>query len=295
MAFGLSFGAKKNSSTSTGTVDKDVVGTQNQQTTNNQQTNQNQSTSSTGTQTQTGSSLNTSTNSQSQTGSQAQTGTTTTLDSSVSAALADRVKAILGGGVTDKNLNALSDQIAGRASTFNPAAYVADTVAAAKNSGEQQLQEMNSKYASNIGGTAGTNSMAALLAQRGANDLNASLAGIRAQATATAEDIANKNLTTATGVQGSLADIAAGLTSQLKGATTTTDVKTLTDEITKALGTQAGSTSAQTATSEQQTSQMTQLLQQLQTMLGQSTESTNATTTEKTKGKQSGGGFSLAI
>lgn len=295
MAFGLSFGAKKQSSTTNTTLDKDVLtNTAQTQGTQSAQT-QTGSTSSTGTQSQTGTSLNTGTQSGSTKGQQSQSGTTTTLDQSVSTALADRVKQILGGGITDSSIADLSNAIAGRTNSFNASQFVADTVTAAKTAGEAELQESNSKYQSAIGGSAATNSMAALLAQRGTNDLNASLAGIRANATAQAEDIANKNLTTAAGVQGQLADIAAGLTGQLKGATTTTDMTTLTDELSKILNTQAGSTAQQTQTSEQQTSQMTQLLNQLQTLLGASSESTNLTSTEKVKGKSSGGGASLAI
>src|SRR3546814_15535664 len=68
---------------------------------------------------------------------------------------------------------------------FDPVSFVNDSVAAARNRGEQTLQASNSALGSAIGGTAADNPMAAFLAQRGSNDLAATLAGVRARATQT--------------------------------------------------------------------------------------------------------------
>lgn len=291
MAFGLSFGSKKQSSSTNSTIDKDTTTNvdQTQATTGSTTTTGN--TSSTGSTSQTGNTTNNQSQTSGTTGSQTQTGVTTTLDSAVSDALSGKVQELLSGIDT----GGISSAANSRLGSFNANQYVTDTITAARQAGEAQLQEQQSLYNSAIGGTAGTNSMAALLAQRGRNDLETSLAGIRANAVSTAEGIQNSNLAAAAGATGGVADIVANLGNVLKGATTTSDVSTLTQELSKLLGQNTGTT-AQTGTSTEQTSsQQTQLLQQIVDLLGTTNESTHATEVSKTKGKSSGGGLSLSI
>src|SRR3546814_709458 len=113
---------------------------------------------------------------------------------------------------------------------FDPVSFVNDSVAAARNRGEQTLQESNSALGSAIGGTAADNTMAALLAQRGSNDLAATLAGVRASATQTAAEIARGNVATAAGVNQNTAGTVAEIGNLLKGATTTTSQQSLEEQ-----------------------------------------------------------------
>jgi hypothetical protein len=296
MAFGLSFGKKKSSSEGTATIDKLTDLTGSQQSTSTQsgvtdtstlgQTNSQQAT--TGATSQTQDSLT----SGSTTGRT--TGTTTTLGGDVQDALADRIKSILSGGVTDENISKLSSQISGR-SDFDEAAFVSGIVGQARNRGEQLLQEQNSAFGSNVGGVASTNSMAALMAQRGRNDLDANLAGIEAQAAATAAGINNQNIQTSVSAQTGMAGIAQALATALKGGTTTTDMTQLTDEIQQLIGKTGGITQQNVVGSEtqQQNTQTNQLLQQISDVLTQQSTQETGTETQKMKGKS--GGFGISI
>src|SRR3546814_18469139 len=105
---------------------------------------------------------------------------------------------------------------------FDPVSFVNDSVAAARNRGEQTLQESNSALGSAIGGTAADNTMAAFLAQRGSNDLAATLAGVRASATQTAAEIARGNVDTAAGVNQNTAGTVAEIGNLTTGEPTTT-------------------------------------------------------------------------
>src|SRR3546814_11854942 len=89
----------------------------------------------------------------------------------------------------------------------------------------------NSALGSAIGGTAADNTMAALLAQLGSNDLAATLAGVRASATQTAAEIARGNVATAAGVNQNTAGTVAEIGNLLKGATTTTSQQSLEEQI----------------------------------------------------------------
>src|SRR3546814_16545885 len=73
--------------------------------------------------------------------------------------------------------------------------------------------------------------MAALLAQRGSNDLAATLAGVRASATQTAAEIARGNVATAAGVNQNTAGTVAEIGKLLKGAKTTTRQQSIEEEI----------------------------------------------------------------
>lgn len=298
MAFGISFGKKKQSAQGTATLDKEseLFGSQ-QQTSTQQGTTTTDTTGRTsGTTTQQGAQQQTqdSRNIGSTTGRQ--TGTTTSLDSGVQDALADRIRSVLAGGVTDENIMNLSRQIGGLGD-FDADSFVSGIVGQARNRGEQLLQEQNSSFAANAGGTADTNTMAALMAQRGSADLSANLAGIEAQARAQAAGIQQQGVATAVGAQTGLAGIADSLANALKGGTTTTDMTSLTDEISQLIG-RGGTISTQTGTSDEtqrQSSQTDQLLTQIADILTQQSQRERGTETQQQSGKSGGFGLSLGF
>src|SRR3546814_6259497 len=106
---------------------------------------------------------------QTTTGSTTQTGTTTTLDQGIQDQLSSALSSLLG-GINNESSSAISNAATGLLD-FDPVSFVNDSVAAARNRGEQTLQESNSALGSAIGGTAADNTMAALLAKRGSNAL----------------------------------------------------------------------------------------------------------------------------
>lgn len=296
MPFGLSFGAKKSKGTQNTTIDKTEVtsGTQSQATTGVTQgatnTSQQGSVSTDGSQ-QTSQNTN---QQQNQTETGRTTGTVSSLSGDVQSSLSDTVKRILGGGVNDANIAKLSNAIGG-ATDFNADQFVRDNVLAARTRGEQGLQENVSARQGQIGGTAATNSMAALLAQRGRNDLEANIAGISASSRATAEEIQNKNLSTAVGAQQSLTSQGIGLADVLKGATTTTDMSTLSEQLNQLLGTTSGDTktSENQASTQNQQTQTLQIINELVNALTNQTVKTDGTEKVKSTGKSIGGGVSV--
>ena len=294
LGLGFSFGSKKSSGSGTDTTNQTVALTGSQ----NQNTNESGATTSatSGTTSSTGqqSGVTTQDQSQAQSGTTKSSGTTTTLGGDVMSSLSAAVKQVLSGGINPANIDALSSMIAGRTG-FDSQKFVAGQVDAARTRGEQTLQEATSARNADIGGTPATNSMAELLAARGRNDLESSIAGVQANATATAEDIQNKNLTAATGAQSGIAGIGAALTEALKGGTTTTDTTQLMDQIQQLVGkgTTAESTASQQAT--ESNTATTQLLNTIAQILTNQTQQTTGTETQTQKGKSGGLGLSLGI
>src|SRR3546814_1340010 len=88
--------------------------------------------------------------------------------------------------------------------------------------------------------SAADNTMAAFLAQRGSNDLAATLAGVRASATQTAAEIARGNVATAAGVNQNTAGTVEEIGNLLKGATTTTSQQSLEEQIAALVGSPTG-------------------------------------------------------
>ena len=298
MILGLSFGRRRQRSTQDTTVARDetMSGTQQQASTGLQQSTS--SSTSAGTQTSTNATDMTTRTNQSQTdrGTQTTRGTTTTMDAGSTAELSSAVQRILSGGITDANIASLSNMIAD-STGFNTEAMVANVVSAARNRGEQDLQERNAVIQSAVGGTDTSNSMAALLAQRGRNDLEANIAGVTAQAIAQAEGIRNQNLTAAAGAQGAIADQAAALGSVLRGAVTTVDNQTLTDQLSQLLGSQnqTGTQTGTTSTTQQQETVTTQLLQELMNAIMNQESNMRGTENMRGTGRSSGGGLSLSL
>lgn len=286
---GLSFGSKKKteSGTKTGTTNESMTGTSTNQQTQSGQT----STTSSGTQTGTTTKAGTTTTdqSQSQLGTQKTTGTQTTLDSGIVAGVGNKVNDLLGALDRDVVDTLIGDSVR----DFNVDSFVADTLAAARNRGEQQLQEGMSAFGSQVGGTAGTNSMAALLQMRGRNDLEANLAGIGADARVKGEGIANQNLATRTGVLDFLGGLTSSLTGAVKGGTTTTDMTSLTDEISKLVGRGTAGETGTSSVNTQEQSNVTQLIDTISKLIENKTASSDSNEQFNTKVK-SGGGFSFS-
>ena len=298
MILGLSFGKKKQTSNNKTEIDKLETALSNESKNTTGTRNTTSSSTTTGTQTTTGTTTGSSTMNQQQAdrGTQSQTGTTTTLGADVQAGLSNAVMSLLAGGVNDANIANISNMIAGR-SGFNADQFVADTVLGARTRGEQTLQETNAARESAIGGTAGTNSMAALLANRGRNDLEANIAQITAATQAQAQGIVNQNLAAAVGAQGSLSEQAAGLGQTLKGATTTVDQQTLTDQLSQLLGSQTQQTAMNqnVASSQTQNTATTELLTEILNAITSGTNRTVGTENSTGTNKISGGGLSLSL
>lgn len=298
MGFGLSFGKKKQSSSGTSSIDKttNLTGTQASDTTSSGSSTSATTGSTTGT-TQ-GSTSQLGTQNQSSTGSTTgrTTGTTTSLGQDVQDSLASSVKSLLAGGINDSAMASLSNIISGNPD-FDVDSFVADTLAGARNRGEQTLQESTSAFSSNVGGSAGTNSMAALIAARGRNDLEANLASIGAQARATGEGIRTQNQETKISAAQSLSGQAATLANALKGGTTTTDMTELSTQLQSLIG-KTGTIGSSSETQQQDTSQSTattQLLQELANVLTSQQQKETGTETQTTKGKSGGFGLSLGL
>lgn len=295
MAFGISFGKKKGSTTQNTSTDvKETSQTQQSQaTTGSTKTNTSQTGSTTNTSQGLSSSDKVDRTNQSQSGTTTTTGTTTTLDQGIQ----DQLKGALGGllgGLGD------SSAIAGAANNllnFDSQSFIEDTVRSATVRGEQTLQENNSALGSAIGGTASDNSMAALLAQRGSNDLAASLAGVRAQATQTAADISRGNVQAASAVNQAQTGSLAAIGELLKGATTTTNQQSLEEQIAALVGSQTGNTrtNESSAGTSQQNSSSDQLVQELINALSNTNSQKVGTENIKGTTKTGGGGFSLGL
>lgn len=299
MGLGLSFGSKKQSGSGTSTIDKttDLTGSQQTQSTQQGTTNTNTTGTTQTSQNQQGATNQTQDSTNKGTTSGRQTGTVTALGQDVQDALSERVKSVMAGGITDDSISALNDAIGARTQAFDTESFVSGILGQARGRGEQTLQEQNSAFGSAIGGTAGTNSMAALLAQRGRNDLETNLAGVAASARAQGESITNQNLQTASGIQQGLTGVVDTLTDSLKGSTTTTDMTSLTDEISQLIG-KSGAISNQntTGTQNQSTSSTTdQLLQEIANVLTQQQQKETGSESTTQKGKSGGFGISLGL
>ena len=298
MGIGISFGSKKNTTTGKSNIDKTVDSVQSQTGSSTQSGTTTQTGVQNTTQNQAGKTSQLGTQDQTQQGTTTgrQTGTTTTLGADVQGALSDRVKALLGSGVSDQNISALSEMISGR-EMLDVDTLVSQAVGAARNRGEQTLQEQNSAFGNRAGGSSTTNSMAALLAQRGRNDLEASLAGVAADTRLKAESVVNDQINTAAGAQGAVAGIAGQLAGVLKGAETTVDMTTLADEISKLTG-KTGQIAANTSTGTQSTESSNttqQLLNMIQSLVSRGSEHTVGSESMTQQNKSGGFGLSLGL
>lgn len=177
-------------------------------------------------------------------------------------------------------------------SGFDPVAFVADTLQAAESRFNRETAESLNVLGNQLGGTERGNSAAALIKGRLEEENRASLAGIRAQATGTAQDIVRQNISQAAGLEGFNLENLVQIGELLRGAETTGQVDTTSQQATKgtaaesATGTQTG---AQQTRQEQETQALDTLLEIVNAITSQTASSTSEGTSDKTtKEKESG-------
>src|SRR3990167_7639766 len=300
MAFGLSFGKKKQSSSTQGTATKNETVDQMQST--------DSSTATTGTQntTQTSSNLSQGTSATSQqtdqstvgTSQQQQAGTTKSFSDQTLQGLDQVVSNLLSsvfGPGGDRA--AVQESLAGMGS-FNADEFVTQAVNAAASRQQSSMEEALGSLFSNIGGTSGTNSAAALLENRMASDANAALQGVASQAAETAQGIAGNRVGTTASALGSVGSgPLAALLAQLKGGVTETTQQAVEQTQQQQAGTNVGTTQTTEQSTQQQKTQTEtmQLVNQLMQQILKGTTSTVATEDSTTKGKSGGFGASLGL
>lgn len=288
MAFGLSFGSKKNTTKSTSNVDKTETTNQTQTGTQSQTGTTNQS--STGTQTGQSQGSQVTTN----LGTTSTTGQTTGTTQQTTSAFSDSTL-----GAIESAVQNLFGTVGSRApiSAFDAGSFVDSGVKAAQADINAGLESNINQLITNTGGTAGTNSMTALLSNRLRNDAASEVAGVRANLTSQAEEIARNNALADNTLTATDQGFLGNLLSALKGGTVTTtgteSQQTSQQQATQQEGT--GRTSEQTAQqNSQQSTQTQELLSQL-TQLLQGTTNTKGTESTTATNKSSGGGFSLGF
>lgn len=277
--FGFSFG--KNKQTTNETATKNESTTQQQTGTNTTTT----SGTSTSTGTTAGSSTGTSTTTQSTTGSQSQTQTGSSFGAGTLNAINQNVGAfidrILGGNAGGAAISELG--------SFDPEAFIASTMQAARFQANEQLGESIRGVTSMTGGDASENSATALLANRMENATGASLAGVQANAVKTAQDILTQRSQAMTGAAGTEQNALAQILNAIKGGETTGTSTGVNDQST----TGTTNTSEQNQQTQNQQTQTTQTALEIINQLLQGT--TNSTGTSKGTTTKSGGGISLSL
>jgi hypothetical protein len=293
--FGISFGAKKSKTNELATINKDVTTNQSQTSNQAQSTTGTQATSQTGSTTSTGASTNTAATQTAEQQQQTQQGTTKNFSDQTFAGLDAAVNSMLGGSAASDAAKAASTGALTQLGSFNIDDYVNGIVGSAKADSQTVIDETKHGYESNIGGTAATNSAAALLTSRLQNDQAAKLAGITSNAQATGAGILQANVDAAAKQQGADNTILGQLSEILKGGTTST-TGTSTGTTTGSQNTAGANTTSEAGTSASNTNTQTtqDVLTQIQQLL-QGTENTNGTTNTTTKKTDFGGGFSLGI
>lgn len=273
--FGISFG--KSGTETTGTTDSTTTGWQNQQGQNTTTTSGSQNTSGS-TSSQGSSSTSGSTNgwnTQSNSGTAFSAETLRAMDGQIG----EFINRIMGGG-------AGKDAIA-QLGSFDAQKFIADTMASAVSTGNQQVEQGTGAITSSVGGNANENSAAALLQNRLVNQTNASLAGTRANAEQTAQGVMAQRAAAISGAQTGEENALAQIMNSLKGGVTTATQT----------GQQGQDTNSNTNTSEnQQTNQNTTSTQTALEIINQllnSNQHQTGTTTENQS--KSGGGLSLSL
>jgi len=288
MSFGLSFGSKKQKTDQTSTVDKTEMTNQSQTGTN---TSSGSSASSSSGQTQ-GTTVGQ--QATSQTGTNKTSGSQTGVTQQTTSAFSDSTL-----GAIEKAVSDLFGKVGGSApvSAFDKESFIADTVGGASSNINADLESNVNQLVTNLGGTASTNSMGALLTNRLRNDAAAEIAGVRGIATTQAEEIARNNALAGSQIAGQDQSLLGQLLGALKGGVTTTtgteSVATAQDQQTQNTGT-ANTTEQQRQQQSQQTTQTQQLIEMMSQLLS---GTTNTKGTEHTVGTTSsgGGGFSLGF
>ncbi len=287
MPLGLSFGAKKQKTNQTSTVDKTETTNQSQLGTKSSSgvtssSSMGQSTGSTVGQQAT-----------SQTGSNVTTGQQTGATKQTTSAFSDSTL-----GAIERAVGDLFGKVGGSTpiSAFDKDAFVSDTVGSASADIGAGLESNVNQLITNLGGNANSNSMASLLTNRLRNDAAAEVAGVRAKATSQAEEIARNNALAASQVSGQDQNFLTTLLGALKGGVTTTTGSESTTTAQNQQTQNAGMTSTSEQTSQQQSQQSVQTQQLIEMMSQLLSGTTNTKGVENVKGKTSsfGGGFSIS-
>lgn len=294
--FGINFGFKKSSSDSHETMSSTDVTNQTQNSNETQGTKGTQNTQQSGTSSSTGSSNTTG----AQTSNESQTGKTksqtTQFSDQVLGGIQDAVTSLIGGATNGSSpgtqaANGALDKMNG----FDPAKYVSGVVDSARSDTLSSLEEAINGNASAIGGTAATNSSAALLAGRLENNRAAALAGIESDATAKAQGILASQVASGNQTAGVSNDLLTQLAAVLKGGVSGTSADQ-TQSTTGGTTTTSGTTTAENQVTQQNTNTQTQqdiLTQILATLQG--TENKTGVTDSKGHNTSFGGGASASF
>lgn len=279
MGFGLSFGAKKQSSKTKSDITK-------LETTNQQQSGTQTTTGNT-TQNTTGNTTGQSTTQQAGTSNQVGTQTGTTQQKTQQ--------------FSDETLGGLEGEVSrlfgasphGPVGNFDPEAFVSGGLASARATQEDQLDTSIGALYDSVGGSASTNSAVALLTNKLRGDAAANLAGIEGNLNAQANEIQRSNVLAGNTIDATQQGFLTSLLGALKGgvaSTTGTEQQNTTNAGTTSQ-TGATQTAEQTSQQQQQTQALVQALNQILT----GTVNTVGHEDSKTKGKSAGGGLSLSI
>lgn len=292
MGLGISFGKKKQSSSTSGTLTKDET------------TNQNTTATKAGTQSSTNSTNATSASqgasSTNQTGVVANEQVSGSAVESISKSFSDKtqtgleslVENLLGGAGRS---GLAADSAIRDLSGFDTNSFVNDTVEGARGRIQSDEDRALNGLADRIGSAEGNNSMAMLLSNRVRGDSASTLAGVRSNAVAQGQTIARENAMARVSAAGSESGFLGSLLAALKGGQQSQSQVGAESQS----GTQTSNTAGTTATTESnqqssigtEDSVLTEVLNQLLTGRTQSI----GTEDSKTKGKSGGFGLSLGL
>lgn len=296
MAFGISFGKKKQSSTSDTDINKTETGTQSglEGTQSFQQSNTSGLTNTSGS--SSGSSSTTQQNQQTgvTTSDILSSGSTSSFSGETARGIEDSISQLLA-GINESG--AIVGQGVSGLQNFDPAAFVNGILSQASSRVNSDLEASLNGLFDRIGGGSGDNSIAALLSQRLTGDAAANLAGVEAQAQGQAQDILRNNVLGTSQALASVNQFGPDLINALKGGNVTT-TQQQTGQQTENVN-QVGTSNTLTAEQQQQqqatSQQTTQQLVQLISQLLNTTNQTVGTESNVTKGKQGGFGAGLSI
>jgi len=296
MAFGISFGSNKTKTNQTTNENKTTTGTQ----TGTENTSSTNQSSTSGSQTTTGSSTTSQQTNQQNTQSGTTTNQTTSTGSQSSFSqetandIESAIRNLLG---QQSGQSAAINEAVGALNGFDAASFINDTVESARSGIQSNLDAQTGQLFDNIGGTASTNSMAALLQGQLANQAASSLAGVRSQAEQTAAQIEQGNANAVVNAIGSQQGLAANLIQALKGGNVTTTSSDLAQQIANLTsGTTGSTTTAEQSQQQQESTQQTiQTLTQLISQILNTNQTETGTATTTGTNKSGGGGFSLGF
>jgi hypothetical protein len=205
------------------------------------------------------------------------TGTESRLDAQTRALLQKQVQGLLGSA--SNGVNSVNRQLTDfNKTSFDPTAFVNGITQAATSTAMGQQESDINQLEAGTGGTTGTNSAAALLANKIRTNTASQIAGVRSSATAQAQQIVGQRAQTAAGLSSSLNDSIGGMLQLLEGAgATTTNSSTGRNALT---GNTRDSSYGVTDTSNTQQQNQTQTQQQIQQQAAKTLTTTKGTATD---------------